>query len=158
MKRTIVIAAVVTLGLAACSSDGGGGSDLSDDQAAAASSAIEEAEAGGIELDEECVNEVAAGLSDEDAAKAAAAEPGEEADLSPEGEALGLELLNCADEEALVDLFIAGMNESGEAFDEDCAREQLEGLDVADLAAASEGGDPPEELITALMECVDTGG
>ncbi len=127
MKRTIVIAAVVTLGLAACSSDGGGGSDLSDDQAAAASSAIEEAEAGGIELDEE-------------------------------GEALGLELLNCADEEALVDLFIAGMNESGEAFDEDCAREQLEGLDVADLAAASEGGDPPEELITALMECVDTGG
>jgi hypothetical protein len=158
MKRTIVIAVVVTLGLAACGSDGGGGSDLSDAQAAAAANAIEEAEAGGIELDEACVNEVAAQLSDEDAAKAAAAGPGENAELSPEGEALALELLGCADEEALIDLFISGMNESGEAFDEDCAREKLEGLDIADLAAASEGGDPPEEFFAALMECVDTGG
>jgi hypothetical protein len=158
MKRTIVIAAVATLGLAACGSDGGGGSGLSDDQAAAASSAIEEAASGGVELDEDCVNEVAEQLSDEDAAKAAAAEPGEEAELSAAGEALGLELLNCADEEGLIDLFIAGMNESGEAFDEDCAREKLEGLDVAALAAASEGGDPPADLIAALMECMDLGG
>ena len=157
MKRTSAIVAILVLGLAACGSDGGG-SDLTDDQAAAAAAAMDEAEAGGIELDEECVDEVAAQLSDEDAAKAAAAEPGEDAELSPEGEALGLELLGCADNDALVDLFISQMNESGQAFDEDCAREQLEGLDVADLAAASEGGNPPEELVAALMECVDTGG
>jgi hypothetical protein len=158
MKRTSAIVAILVLGLAACGSDGDGGSDLTDDQAAAAASAIDEAEAGGIELDEACVDEVAAQLSDEDAAKVAASGPGEDAELSPEGEALSLELLSCADDEALVDLFISQMNESGQAFDEDCARENLEGLDVADLAAASEGGDAPEELIAALMECVDTGG
>ena len=158
MRKSSAIAAILVLGLAACGSDGDGGSGLTDDQAAAASSAIEEAEAGGVELDEDCVNEVAAQLSDEDAAKVVAAGPGEDADLSPEGEALGLELLGCADEDALIDLFIAGMNESGETFDEDCAREKLEGLDVADLAAATQGGDPPEELISALIECVDTGG
>ena len=158
MKRTSAIVAILVLGLAACGSDGDGGSDLTDDQAAAAAAAMDEAEAGGIELDEECVDEVAAQLSDEDAAKAAAAEPGEDAELSPEGEALGLELLGCADNDALVDLFISQMNESGQAFDEDCAREKLEGLDVADLAATTEGGDPPEEFIAAFMECVDTGG
>jgi hypothetical protein len=158
MKRTSAIVAILVLGLAACGSDGDGGSDLTDDQAAAAASAMDEAEASGIDLDEDCVNEVAAQLSDEDAAKAASAAPGEDAELSPEGEALGLELLGCADDDALVDLFISQMNESGQAFDEDCAREQLEGLDVADLAAASEGGNPPEELVAALMECVDTGG
>jgi hypothetical protein len=163
MKRSSALAAILVLVLAACGSDGDGGSGggdsgLSDDQAAAAQSAIDEAESGGIELDEACVNDVAAQLSDEDAAKAAAAEPGEDAELSPEGEALGLELLGCADDDALIDLFIAGMNESGETFDEDCAREKLEGLDVASLAAASGGGDPPEELISALIECVDAGG
>jgi hypothetical protein len=158
MKRTSAIVAILVLGLAACGSDGDSGSGLTDDQEAAAASAIDEAEAGGIELDEDCVNEVAAQLSDDDAAKAAAAGPGENAELSPEGEALGLELLGCADEEALIDLFIAGISESGQAFDEDCAREKLEGLDVSDLAAASQGGDPPEELIAALMECADIGG
>ncbi|MGE5209723.1 MAG: hypothetical protein ACM3MM_00575, partial [Acidobacteriota bacterium] len=115
MKRTIVISAAIVLGLAACGSDGDSSADpttiagaagLTDEQAAAAQSAIDQAAAGGIELDESCVNEVAAKLSDDDAAKIVAAGPDESADLSPEGEALGLELLSCADESALIDLFV----------------------------------------------------
>ena len=53
MKRTNAIVAILVLGLAACGSDGDGGSDLTEDQAAAAASAMDEAEAGGIELDED---------------------------------------------------------------------------------------------------------
>jgi hypothetical protein len=159
MKRTIVIAAAITVGLVACGGDSdSGGSDLSDAQAGAAAAAIEQAESGGIELDESCVNDIAAQLSDDDAAKVVAAGAEGDAELSAEGEALGVELLSCADEEALADLFITGLSESGQSFDEDCVREQLEGFDVTELAAASQGGEPPAELISSLVECLDLGG
>lgn len=152
MRRTLTIAALTAgLALNACGSDGDSGSDLSEAQAAAAQSAIDGAAEDGITLDESCVNDIAAQLSDEDAELAAA--EGDDA-LSPEGEALTVSLLTCADEDALVDLFIQGMSESGPTLDEDCARDELERFDVVDvLTAAGEGSDPPQDFIDALTPC-----
>ena len=152
MRRTLTIAAVTAgLALTACGSDGDSGSDLTGPQAAAAQSAIDGAAEDGITLDESCVNDIAAQLSDEDAELAAA--EGDDA-LSPEGEALTVSLLTCADEDALVELFIQGMSESGPTLDEDCAREELERFDVVEiLTAAGEGSEPPQDFIEALTPC-----
>jgi hypothetical protein len=155
--RTVVIGAAIALGLTACGSDSDS-SGLSDDQSAAAQRAIDQAQAGGIELDEACVNEVAAKLSDDDAAKIVASGPDTTADLSPAGEALSLDLLECADQSGLIDLFVDGMNQSGQSFDEACLRDQLAGVNVAELVAASQGGDPPADLVDALSTCLDAGG
>ena len=111
MRRTLTIAALAAgLMLTACGSDGDSGSDLSESQAAAAQSAIDGAAEDGLTLDESCVNDIAAQLSDEDAELAAGED---DAELSPEGEALTVSLLTCADEDALVDVFIQGLSESG---------------------------------------------
>ncbi len=144
---------VVGLALAGCGSDGdsGGGGP----QAAAAAATIQSASEAGLTLDEGCVNDLAAQLSDADA-EAIAADG--DAEISAEGQALGAELLGCADADALVDVFIAGMNESGQPVDEDCARDKLEGVDIPDLVAATQGGDMPSDLVAALVECVDIGG
>ena len=152
MRRTLTIAALTAgLALTACGSDGDSGSDLSEAQAAAAQSAIDGAAEDGIALDESCVNDIAAQLSDEDA-ELAAAEGDDE--LSPEGEALTVSLLTCADEDALVDLFIQGMSEGGPTLDEDCAREEIQDFDVVEiLTAAGEGSDPPQDFIEALTPC-----
>ena len=156
MKKTLAIGvAIVGLVLTGCGSDGGSDGGLSGPQAAAAAATLEQAESGGMALDEECVNDLASQLSDEDAEKIAAED---DAELSPEGEALGMELLGCADQEALIDLFIAGMAGSGDNIDEDCARDKLQDVDIAELVASSEDGDPPGDVIAAIAECVETGG
>lgn len=152
MRRTLTIAAFTAgLVLSACGSDGDSGPDLSEAQAAAAQSAIDGAAEDGIVLDESCVNDIAAQLSEEDAELAAA--EGDDA-LSPEGEALTVSLLTCADEDELVDVFIQGLSESGPTLDEDCAREALESFDVVEvLTAAGEGSEPPQDFIEALTPC-----
>jgi hypothetical protein len=171
MKRTLVLGvAVIGLALTGCGSDDGSGTDdsvpvteaeaededatsgdLSDAQAAAAAIAISDAEEGGVALDAACVDDIAGQLSEEDAEKIAA-EDG--TPLSAAGEALGAELLRCAPDEALVDLFIAGLAEGGEQVDEQCAREQLEGVDIVDLVIATQaGGSPPIDVVEALIEC-----
>lgn len=150
MNKTLAIGAVV-VGLVLTGCDGG--SDLSGPQAEAAAATLEQAESAGLTLDEECVNGVAAKLSDDDAEKVAA---DQDADLSPEGQVLGVELLGCADQDALVDLFIAGM--AGSGIDEDCARDKLQDVDLADLVASSEGGDPPADVVAAITECAGSGG
>lgn len=150
---TVIFTSVIALALAAC---GGGddGADLTDDQAAAAQSVIESAAEDGVTLDEDCVNEVAARLSDEDAALAA---EDDDAELSAEGEALGIELLSCVDDDELVDLFLAEIGAEG--VDEECAREALADFDLAEiLRTADEGTEPPEGFIEALEPCFPTGG
>lgn len=152
MTRTITIAAVaVGLLLTACGSDGDSGPELSEAQSAAAQSAIDSAAEDGVTLDESCVNELASELTDEDAVLAA----GEgDAELSPQGEALTVQLLSCADEDEIIDVFIEGLSETGPTLDEDCAREQLEDFDVIEiLTAAGDGSEPPEGLIDALTPC-----
>lgn len=155
MKRTALIAiAIAGLTLVGCGSDGGS-SDAGGAQGEAADMAIESAAEGGVTLEEECVNDIASKLSDEDAEAIAA---GNDADVSAEGSALSLELIGCADKEAIVDLFIQGMSASGQAFDEECAREELANFDIAEVVEASQGAEPPADIISAMMKCVDTGG
>lgn len=154
MRRTFMIATIAAgLALTACGSDGDSGSELSGPQADAARSAIDSAAEDGVELDESCVNEIAGQLSDEDASLAAAES---DADLSPAGEALTVELLSCADEDAIVDLFVEELSQSGVPLDEDCAREQIEDFDVIELfTAAGEGSEPPQDFVDALTTCFD---
>lgn len=152
MKHTTMIAALITAtALSACGSSDDGGSDATGPQAAAADAAIASAAEDGVDLDRECVEEVAAQLSDADAELIAADNTD---DLSAEGDALGVELGLCADADQLIDLFITGMGDSVEQFDEDCLREQLTEVDLGGLIAAS-GADegPPPELTDALMPC-----
>jgi hypothetical protein len=150
MRRTFTIAAITAaLALTACGSDDSSGGDLSGPQADAAQAAIDSAAEGGITLDRDCVNEVAAQLSDEDAELAAA---GDDAELSPEGEALTVQLVGCADQDELVDAIIGSFGDVGAGFDEDCARDALKELDLTALVAAS-GDEPPAELVDALTPC-----
>lgn len=157
MKRSLAAIGIAIVTLAACGGDDDG-SGLTSAQSDAAAAAMRDAEASGIELDESCVNEVAAKLTEEDAAKIVAADPDDVADLSPEGEVLGAELLRCVDQDALIGLYIDGLQQSGQSFDEACLRENLADIDVAEFAAASVGDEPPAELVAATMECLDTGG
>ena len=150
MRKTILsAAAAATLVLAACNSDDGGASGV---QGEAAQQAIDQAADEGVELDEGCVNDLAEDLSDEDAQAIVDAGPDGNPDLSDAGQSTTVELLNCIDPDALVDLFIEGMLESGEDIDEDCMREALEGTD---LTGVINGEDPSTELITAVVECTN---
>ena len=149
MRRTLACAAIVAgLALSACSSDDS--TELSEPQADAAQAAIDSAAEGGITLDEDCVNDVAAQLSDEDAALAAA--DGDD-ELSPEGEALTAQLVACADQDELIDSIIGALGDSGVALDEECAREALADIDLTVLATAS-GDEPPAEFVEALTPCI----
>lgn len=156
MNKTVALGVTaLAFMVASCGSDGG--TEVTGAQADAAAKVVESAKAGGINLDEDCVKELTAQLSDEDAEKLAASEEGS-AELSPEGEALGDDVLACASQDELVDLFISGMSESGETVDEDCARDALEDFDVAEIVGATTGGDPPADLIAALVPCLDLTG
>ena len=148
MRRTFTIAAVAALvTLTACGSDDS--TSISGPQAEAAQAAIDSAAEEGLALDEDCVNDVAAQLSDEDAELAAA---DGDAELSPEGEALTVQLVACADPDELIDSIIGSMNEGGAMFDEDCAREALQDLDLTALVSAS-GDEPPADFVNALTPC-----
>jgi hypothetical protein len=148
MRRTLTIAAIAAgLALTACGSDDGG-SSVSGPQADAAQAAIDSAAEEGLTLDEDCVNDLAAQLSDEDAEKAAA---DGDAALSPEGEALTVQLISCADQGEVIDSIIGAMTDGGAIIDEDCAREALEGLDLGTLTP--NGDEPPAEFVEALTPC-----
>lgn len=177
-NRLVLVIASGLLALTACGSDDDSGNTNSDDvvtadeaaiedaddaategaagglQAEAAQRTIEEAAKGGVALDPACVNQVAAKLSDDDAAAIAAGNDGQ---ISAAGNALSMELIQCADDDALADLFIQGMGQSGQAFDEDCVREKLNGIDIAEALTASEGGSPPADLVATMMECFEFG-
>jgi len=148
-------AGVVALTLTGCGSDGNGNGGLDGPQAEAAAATIRSASEAGLELDEACVDDLAAQLSDDDAEAIASGD--DDAEISAEGRALGAELLGCADADTLVDAFIAGMTESGQEIDEDCAREKLRDVDIPELVSATENGDMPSDLVAALTECVDLG-
>jgi clumping factor A len=134
------------------------GSDLSGPQAAAAASAIAGAKEEGIDLDKDCVNELAAQLSDEDAQAIADAGPESDAGVSDEGTAIGTQLLGCADNDDIIDAFITALQQDGQEFDEDCVRDGLKDVDLAGLAASAEGdGGTPEEVINAVVGCFSLG-
>jgi hypothetical protein len=47
------------------------------------------------------------------------------------------------------------MSQSGQNVDEACARDALADFDVAEIVSAANGGDPPADLIAALVPCLD---
>jgi hypothetical protein len=154
-KRLFIGLVAFGLALAACGGDDDGGAELSEAQAAAARSAIDAAAEDGVTLDESCVNEVAAQLSEEDAELAAR---DGDAMLSDAGESLGIELLKCADEDEITELFLAGLGET-EGLDEACAREVLDDFDIVEVIGSTQAGEePPAALIQALLPCFDLGG
>jgi hypothetical protein len=137
----------------------GGGSELTADQQAAVDQLLSQEDAAQV-FDRACVEDKAAQLSDEDARAIVDAGPDGEPDLSAEGKALTLELVNCFDNEALIDAFIDEMKSSGTSFDEDCVRQNLKDFDLGQLAqaAGASGGSVPEDLLGALVGCFDLGG
>jgi hypothetical protein len=156
MKKSIVASlAVGVLVLAACGSDSGGSSGP---QGEAADAAIAAASEEGMTLDEECVNDVASQLSDEDAEAIVAAGPDGDPDVSDEGTAIGAQLLGCADSSDIADAFIEEIKASGQEFDEACVREGLDDLDLSTLAGDAQSGEAPEELIKAVFDCFEVGG
>jgi hypothetical protein len=106
----------------------------------------------GIELDRSCVEEIAAQLTDEDAQAIVDAGPDGDADLSAEGEALQADLFTCMDQSAIIDLFIQGIEESGQEVDDDCVQDALKDVDLAPLL---ESGEPPAEVVEAVLGCID---
>jgi hypothetical protein len=153
-KSRFALLPVVVLAIAACGSDDGGAS-LTDDQQAAVEQFLGQEDAAEV-FDQDCVEDKAQDLSDEDAKAIAEAGPDGQPDLSPEGLAVTLELASCIDSDALVDQFIIGMEESGQDFDEACVREGLEDFDMGEIAAAgAEGGDIPDGLLSSLIDCFE---
>jgi len=145
MKRTaMIITLVAATALTACGSDDS--TAVSGIQADAAQAAVDSAAEQGLTLDRNCVDDVAVQLSDEDAALAAA---DGDADLSPEGEELSLQLLACADQDELIDSIVTSM---GDGVDQECARDALKALDLTTVLAAS-GDEPPAEFVEALAPC-----
>lgn len=158
MRRSRVVTPVaLAIGLAltsACGGDDGGG--LTDDQATAVDQLLESAAADDIDVDRSCVEDLAAGLSDEDAAAIVAAGPDGDPELSADGEALTARLFGCVDIDSLADSVIDELTASGTPVDEDCVRDALRDLDPEALAASGDDA-ASQELFGALMACVDLG-
>jgi hypothetical protein len=154
-KLMIPTFALALLVLAACGDDDGG--SASGVQGEAADQLITSAEAGGLALDEDCINQTAAKLSYADAQAIVDAGPDGDADVSAEAEALQNELFNCIDSGAFADLMMDSLNASGMDVDEGCVRDKAKDLDPAALAES--GGQPSDDFVTAMLDCVDlTGG
>jgi hypothetical protein len=142
----------------ASSTDAGDGGSASGPQAEVADAAIASAKEDGIDLDPDCVNELASQLSDEDAQAIVDAGPDGDAELSDEGTAIGTQLLGCAGNDQIIDALIVELEKSGQEFDEDCVRDGLQDLDLAELAAGAAGeGGTPEEVINAVFSCFTSG-
>jgi LDH2 family malate/lactate/ureidoglycolate dehydrogenase len=147
-SRMFATLSVAALALVAC----GGGDDS---QGEVADMMIEEMEAEGMEVDEDCVRDAAGQLSDDDAEKIAEAGPdGEPQDLSPEAMAAASALVNCVDMGSLIDDAIDDMvSEMGEDnVDADCIREATADLDLANPDQNSSA------LMTAMLDCINIGG
>ncbi|MFP5486748.1 MAG: hypothetical protein ACLGHQ_00375 [Acidimicrobiia bacterium] len=134
--RLIGPLAIATLALAACGGGGGG------QQGEVADMMLASAEEEGIELDDDCVRDVAGRLSDDDAAAIVEAGVDGDPDISGDADALAEEMFDCLDTDAFVDQIVAEMG-GQEGLDVDCLKEVLEeqGLEAMD------GG--------AMLECID---
>ena len=134
------------------------GDGASGPQAEVADDAIASAKEDGIDLDADCVNELASQLSDEDAQAIVDAGPDGDAELSDEGTAIGSQLIGCAGNDQIIDALIVELKKSGQDFDEECVRDGLQDVDLAELAAGAAGeGGIPEEVINAVFSCFNPG-
>lgn len=152
MRKFLVLAAAAALFLGACSSDDGG-ADLTADQQEVVDALLASAEEEGFGIDESCVEDVAAGLSDEDAAALAATVESDEEPTSEQMTAVG-ELFNCIDRDDFVDSIVEDLETSGATVDADCLRDALADVDMAEFIAAVDSDEPPSEFVDAITSCV----
>jgi hypothetical protein len=136
------------------SAEAGDGADLTADQQAAVDQFMGQEDAEAV-FDRDCVEDKASELSEEDAQAIADAGPDGSPELSEAGAALTVSLAACIDNDALVEEFISGMQESGEEFDEQCVRDGLEGFDMAEIAVAGSEGEMPDGLLSSLIDCFE---
>jgi len=133
MRTTIISCfAATTLVLAAC----GGGDSVGGDQGRVIDLVIETAGDVGIEVDESCVSNLYADLSDDDAKAIADAGVEGNPDVSDEGSEIGDRVFSeCVDAESYLDTQIGFLTESDSAVDAECLKTELTGLTVDEIDA-----------------------
>jgi hypothetical protein len=137
---------------------GDGGNSGGDLVQQAVDKAVAEAATDGVDLDRDCVAEVASKLSDADLQSIADAPAGEDVALSAEGEAVAVGLLTCAPREQLVDQMVSSLA-GQEGVDQQCVRDIFEAMSDDDLKAmAMSGGDSAsqqfQDLMSQMMACM----
>ena len=164
--RRLAVAAISLGILAGCGGDdgaggdasddtsgGGGGAELSADQQAVVDEMMSSAETQSFDVDRACVEQVAAKLSDADAALLAA-DP--TAEVSEAADDLSSELFGCIDSDDLADGYVQELEAAGTVFDEQCVRDAVAGFDPTAVTDASAPA-PRVELATLIYECVELG-
>lgn len=117
---------------------------------------VSEAAASGVVVDSACVADIVRKLSDADQQLLvdSIGDDMAEPTLSAEGEALGTEIIGCADKDGLVDMMMASMG-SIPGMDTDCVRSLLEEMDPALLMSlGDESSAGATEFSTQLMACM----
>lgn len=146
--KSRIIGTVIVAGLAISACGGGSGGDRGE----AVDQFVDVMKEQGADVDRGCAEAVADKLSDDDVKAIIDASNGGDAQLSPAGEELSLDLLDCVDMSSVltddvIDQIIAG---AGDNVDADCMRKALEEVDLSSV-------DDPA-VATAMIECVDFGG
>ncbi len=156
MTKKTLAAAIGALALFGASCGGSDGS--SGDAAKIADKMMSTAKEQGLELDKSCVTELAEKLNDADTGLLIDNLDNEDFDssqLSDEGEALGMQMIGCADKDALVDMMMEQIG-SVPGLDADCVRGVLEEIDPSQLATIAGDGDTSgmDDLSTKMMACM----
>jgi hypothetical protein len=151
MRRLIVLIAVGALVLGACGSDDSS-TELTADQERVVELVMETSGAEGLELNEPCVRDVISKLSPPDAKTLADNELGGNVELSPEGEALGEDLVTCLDRDKFIDALVADLNAGGVNVERDCIADALADVELRELFDTT-GSGPPPEVVAALDAC-----
>jgi hypothetical protein len=146
MNSRIVGTVVAGLVLSACG--GGSGSDRGE----AVDRFVETMKGDGVEVDRACAEQVIEKLSDADVQAIIDGSNSGDAQLSPAGDELASQLLNCVDTSSLIsdDLIDQIVAAAGDSVDADCIRDAIGDLDL------SNPNDP--EVAKAMIECVNQGG
>lgn len=143
-----IIGTIIVAGLAISACGGGSGGDRGE----AVDQFVDAMKEQDAEVDRDCAEKVADKLSDDDVKAIIDGSNGADAELSPAGEEIALELLDCVDMSSIftdevIDQVIAG---AGDNVDADCMRKALKEIDLSSV-------DDPA-VATAMIECVDFDG
>ena len=126
MKKLLISVLAVTIMLTACGGGGGAQDDVAD-------LFIEAAEGQGLGLDEGCVKDNTARLSDSDAEAIVEAGVDGDPQVSAEGDAIGDAIFErCVDLSSYIDLIVSSFAEDGD-IDADCMREAFDGLTINEI-------------------------
>ena len=129
MKKLLTVAVSATFLFGAC-----GGSSSSGAQGDVADMFIDIADEEGLALDNDCVRDTSAKLSDDDAQALVDAGVDGDADISDEGDAIGNEIFtSCIDADEYIDFIVESFTEDDATIDGDCMRDEFSGLTVEEV-------------------------